>query len=57
MPHAIPAPTWSSWAFRLMAEKYGFSSVGVDNNREQCDHARSLTVQDVEEYLNRKTTQ
>jgi hypothetical protein len=40
-----------------MAEKYGFSSVGVDNNREQCDHARSLTVQDVEEYLNRKTTQ
>jgi hypothetical protein len=40
-----------------MAEKYGFSSVGVDNNREQCDYARSLMVQDVEEYLSCKTTQ
>ena len=40
-----------------MAEKYGFSSVGVDNDREQCEYARSLTVQDVEEYLKRKTMQ
>jgi hypothetical protein len=29
----------------------------VDNDREQCEYARSLTVKYVEGYLSRKTTQ
>jgi hypothetical protein len=38
-----------------MAEKYGFSSVGVDNDRAQCEYASALTVQDVDQCLKRKT--
>eukprot|EP01048_Picozoa_sp_COSAG05_P003670 COSAG05_NODE_176_length_14928_cov_75.109717_2_plen_86_part_00 len=34
-----------------MAEKYGFSSVGIDNDRDQCKKARELTVGQLESYL------
>ena len=34
-----------------MAEKYGFSSVGIDNDRYQCEKARELTVKQLESYL------
>ena len=34
-----------------MAEKYGFSCVGVDIDSQQCICARGLTVADLENYL------
>ena len=33
-----------------MAEKYGFSPVGIDNDRYQCEKARELTVKQLESY-------
>ena len=38
-----------------MAEKYGFSSLGIDNDRDQCEKARQLTVDQLESLIKMST--
>ena len=38
-----------------MVEKYGFSSLGIDNDRVQCEKARQLTVDQLESLIKMST--
>eukprot|EP01049_Picozoa_sp_SAG25_P011806 SAG25_NODE_1493_length_2905_cov_3.886671_2_plen_100_part_00 len=48
---AVGGPFVGRGTTLVMAEKYGFSCVGVDIDSQQCICARALSVADLEKYL------